>query len=333
MKTTTTILYIITALLVLIGTSQPSKEEELLTEHETLLIPVFTVMFVFLLYLLVKFINHDILNTIILVLFISTGYFTIISNIFYLCEFVEYEFEEHIYQKELSDSEFSELKISTENVDRGLKKFSKVKLRLFFLVKKWFRYMRFIMENMTFYKFLVYSSAFMLVISYAITRNQILEEIISISFCFHTLRELVLDSILTGYTHLLILFMYDVIRVFYGEQMDKFIEDIDVPLKLACPKYFHAFDMIGMGDVFIPSLFIVIVRRYGIKKRMESIYWYTLCGYFCAIGFSIYNVWTKDNPQPVLLFICPILGGIPVIYVTIRGRFKDFIHYKRKKFI
>lgn len=268
--------YTLTAFLVFVGTLQRSKNEEELREGNILLLPVFTVVGMIVIYFLIEYVRNDLVNALLLVFFVITGYWTLVSNSFFFIELTYYEYQEIMYDNELSDSEFSEILVDGKQNHRVKKKKSGC-IRFFkscyYAVKK-------AIVNITFLDFCVYFLAALIVATYALTKDEFISEIVSISICFQTIREVKIYSVFNGYTVLIVYFMYDIVKIYFSDQIEILNSSIDVPIKLVLPISLHAFEMVGFGDLFIPAFFIAICKKYGEQKNCIS-FWYVTYASFC----------------------------------------------------
>lgn len=329
MENSTIVFYIISVILIFISTLQRSKDEELMDEKDTLLLPLITFFGFFFIYFLLLFVNVALINFIILASFSFFGYLTLVSNAYYLYEFAEYEIETQIYNEEISSSEFTEIIIHKHQTQEKQIVKKKNNGILHFITKK-LKYYKKLIICMTAIDFVIYSLSFLLVLGFILTRNLILAEIITISFCFHGVREIKLDSLINGYTHLFILIFYDIISLIFYTQISEIMKNIEVPIKLTFPKRFAGYEMFGMGDIFIPALYIAVVKRFGEKNDLKPIYALTLFGLCLSVAIVFYVYRDSQTKNPGMIYICVIIGIVPAIYAVLNNKFKEYIFFKRK---
>lgn len=331
MEKETIIVYIIGIALIIVTTMQRSKNEELMDEKDTLLLPLFTFFGFLAIYISLFFIEAKLMNLVIMICFSFFGYLTLISNAFYLCEFTEYEIETKIYDVDVSSSEFSEIMIEKKHNTTEIKKIEKKKGGINRYLLKKYKYLKKIIVHMTVMDFFIYLYAFIIVLIFLLTHNHMIAELITMSFCFQTVREVKLDSVINGYTHLFILIFYDCVWLIFYKEISYVIRDINVPIKLILPKQFAGFEMFGLGDIFIPALFISVVKRYGEKRNCKQIYLVSLIGLCAGIITNIILFKNYEGTNtPGMLIICPVLGIFPALYAAYKNRFSEFIWFKRK---
>lgn len=319
------VIYVISAALVFIATMQRSKHEETINEHNILYLPLFTILAMIMLHLSIIYVPTKILNSCFMTIFIITGFYALVTNTFFFIELTEYEVEEIIYHEEVSDSEFSFILIDGKHH----KKHNRKKMGVQIYLKTWYKALKKAIMNMKPIDMCVYLFASLVSFSYLYTKDNNIAQIISISICFTSIREVKIFSVINGYTILAIYFCYNMIWVSFEDTLKTYTSGIDVPIKLVLPMTLHGYDIVGFGDVLIPAFFIAICKKYGEARNCIS-FWYVSYASFCvSILIAMQINWVVAEEKLMLIIICPIVGVITLLHAAILGRTKDFIMYKR----
>ncbi|KAM0676480.1 hypothetical protein GVAV_000447 [Gurleya vavrai] len=279
----------------------------------------------FFLYIAILYVNKNVLNFLFKYFFVAVGYYSIVSNIFYLYEFTEYEIEKEILHENVSSSEFSELLIDENIHQRRKKKFG---------LKRWLRKCKKAIlntiYNLTLRDAAIYLIAFCIVMFYIVSENWLLTDIISGSICFSSIREIKLDSVMTGFIHLSILFIYDIIILNNKQHIDKLLEGIKVPIQIVFPQNLKGFDLISTGDIFMPGLFIAVVKRYCDKNNTRGIFVLTYLGFCIGVFLVIIISYIFELHIQTMLIVCPVLVMFSLFSAMYYDHFNSFIRFRRK---
>ena len=78
-----------------------------------------------------------------------------------------------------------------------------------------------------------------------------------------------------GLILLSLLFFYDIFWVFFTEVMVSVAKNLDGPIKLKFPKILNPlenkdFNMIGLGDIVIPGVYITLMLRFDIVQYIYT---------------------------------------------------------------
>ena len=125
-----------------------------------------------------------------------------------------------------------------------------------------------------------------------------------------------------GFILLSLLFFYDIFWVFGTPVMVTVAKSLDGPIKLMFPKDIDQkdFNMIGLGDIIIPGIYVALMLRYDIIKyykthpsAREVPFSIRNCKYF-IITINGYSAWynkhfgimfSSKHAQPALLYLIP----------------------------
>ena len=163
-----------------------------------------------------------------------------------------------------------------------------------------------------------------IVISYFITRNWILNDLICFCLSFTILSFIIFKSFILCFISLFLYFIYDTFWVFYSEKIfnDNIMEvaatSIQIPNKIELPNFFsnnpiNNCMLLGLGDIILPGVIIKYCRRFDlIKNKIDStfrgwsFYKYNLFLYFISVAIAMIMMFGFDHSQPVLFYISPI---------------------------
>jgi len=118
-------------------------------------------------------------------------------------------------------------------------------------------------------------SAIVISVSWVITKNWMLSNVLAIFLALTFLKTLLLNTLLPGMTLLGLLFFYDIFWVFISPAFTKgqsvmvvVATGLDIPIKLVMPHLTANFptsgcSLLGLGDILIPGIFIIFMARYG----------------------------------------------------------------------
>ena len=106
-------------------------------------------------------------------------------------------------------------------------------------------------------------------------------------------------------------------------------QTLDFPIKLQLPSVLALAGIrcftIGLGDVILPAIVMIYLKRYAFLKG-DVWYYYTSLGfYFAALTVSGLCVCLFNYPQPAILFIWGVFSHLVVMYVLFIGWMKGGI--------
>ncbi|WWC88039.1 uncharacterized protein L201_002942 [Kwoniella dendrophila CBS 6074] len=177
-------------------------------------------------------------------------------------------------------------------------------------------------------------------------RPYILSNILALSLSTATLGLLKLDSFLTAFLLLGVLLVYDIFWVFATPVMVTVARSIDAPIKILSPKSSPfalngkplEFTMLGLGDIVIPGLVIALCLRFDLanyvkshpnqeittKSKFSKPYFITgLLSYIIGLTITILVMHTFKAAQPALLYLSPTCSLGPILLASIRGELKE----------
>ncbi|KAJ3225007.1 Minor histocompatibility antigen H13 [Chytriomyces hyalinus] len=179
---------------------------------------------------------------------------------------------------------------------------------------------------------------------YAYSKHWILSNAFGEAFSIASIQLLSLDSFATGMLLLAGLFLYDIFWVFGTEVMVTVAKGLDVPIKVTFPKNVTAimeqgiftskpdvpFTMLGLGDIVIPGIFVALCLAFDhynhLKKRGNkhsqsrsfSTPYFSTCFIMYILGLvtTIVVMHTFQTAQPALLYLSPacIFSALGVAY-------------------
>jgi len=162
-----------------------------------------------------------------------------------------------------------------------------------------------------------YCLSISLIISWLITRNWVLNNLIGIFYVACFLRIIKVNSMIVSSVMLGLLFVYDIFWVFYSDRffgsnvMLSVATQFDLPIKLLMP---HINELpssqcmlIGLGDLVVPGLVIAYAYRVSLALNTKWYYIMGITGYFIAILICEIMLIIYEQAQPALLYISPAM--------------------------
>ncbi|WVW80286.1 hypothetical protein I302_102264 [Kwoniella bestiolae CBS 10118] len=174
-------------------------------------------------------------------------------------------------------------------------------------------------------------------------RPYILSNVLALSLSTATLALLKLDSFLAAFVLLGVLLIYDIFWVFATPVMVTVAKNIDAPIKILSPKtsplgHPKEFAMLGLGDIVIPGLVIALCLRFDLHRYARShpdlevttrsrfskpYFWTGMVSYVLGLGTTMVVMHTFRAAQPALLYLSPACTLGPVLLAVARGELKD----------
>jgi len=173
--------------------------------------------------------------------------------------------------------------------------------------------------------------------------------LIGISLSIQAISFLNPGSYYTAAVLLTLLFFYDIFWVFGTDVMVTVAKDLKAPIKLIFPRpaVLEKPNMLGLGDIVLPGIYIALLLRYDVQRTFKNInfkniqskalanlpplriwtFWVSLICYFSALTACLVCMWYFNAAQPALLYICPALIFPVMLFAFIRGDFKTLWEY------
>ena len=154
------------------------------------------------------------------------------------------------------------------------------------------------------------------------------------------------------------LFLYDIFWVFGTDVMVSVATKFDAPIKLLFPRALATEDsgpvlqMLGLGDIVMPGLFIAILLRYdfyrasGMDKKKISTKdqvklretlsfdkpFFNSCifAYIAGLILTVFVMYTFKHAQPALLYLVPACLGSALVMSLMRGEFVSLFAFSEE---
>jgi len=173
--------------------------------------------------------------------------------------------------------------------------------------------------------------------------------LIGISLSIQAISFLNPGSYYTATVLLSLLFFYDIFWVFGTDVMVTVAKNLKAPIKLIFPRpaAVEKPNMLGLGDIVLPGIYIALLLRYDVQKTYNKInfknitnktlnnlpelniktFYVTLICYFASLGACLVFMWVYNAAQPALLYIVPGIILPILCYSYIRGDFDALWSY------
>lgn len=189
-------------------------------------------------------------------------------------------------------------------------------------------------------------------LSYYFYKTWTLNNILGIAFSIFGIENIMLGQFKVGFILLGLLFFYDIFWVFGTPVMVEVAKNLDGPIKLMFPKELKSdsyelkdFNMIGLGDIVIPGIYVALMIRYDLVKyfrenpRAKQLsLGYRNCKYFVhtIIGYAlgiistllVMNIWR--HAQPALLYLVPGCLLTSILTAFARGDFNNLWNFNEE---
>lgn len=192
---------------------------------------------------------------------------------------------------------------------------------------------------------------------YLITKHYMLNNILGIFFCIFGIESFLIGSTHVGFILLGALFFYDIYFVFFTPLMVTVAKNLDGPIKLMFPKMLDwqtqkDFNMIGLGDIVIPGVFVALMIRYDYYREYQKIikdsktvkdsignvnvsfkvltfttFLWTFFGYFIGILSTLVVMNVFKHAQPALLYLVPGCLIFSSLSALVCMNFKEFFAF------
>eukprot|EP00340_Litonotus_pictus_P012375 CAMPEP_0170535776 /NCGR_PEP_ID=MMETSP0209-20121228/101787_1 /TAXON_ID=665100 ORGANISM="Litonotus pictus, Strain P1" /NCGR_SAMPLE_ID=MMETSP0209 /ASSEMBLY_ACC=CAM_ASM_000301 /LENGTH=321 /DNA_ID=CAMNT_0010837075 /DNA_START=201 /DNA_END=1166 /DNA_ORIENTATION=- len=198
--------------------------------------------------------------------------------------------------------------------------------------------------------------------AYFITKHYYLNNVYGIFFSLIGIESVMMGGTNVGFILLVLLFFYDIYWVFFTPVMVTVAKNLEGPIKLMFPKKFDwegpkDFNMIGLGDIVIPGVYVALMLRFDYLKTLERMrknkedvptdskgnhilpfsmgtfgtFLWTFMGYFMGILTTLVIMNVFQHAQPALLYLVPgvLLGS--AFSALIQGVFFKFWGFEESK--
>lgn len=105
-------------------------------------------------------------------------------------------------------------------------------------------------------------------------KNWVANNVFGISFSIIGIEQVILPNFKIGFILLWLLFFYDIFWVYCTDVMISVAKNLDVPIKLIFPTQIEDAtkkNMLGLGDIVIPGIFLSLCLKYDIDKYLAYI--------------------------------------------------------------
>lgn len=186
---------------------------------------------------------------------------------------------------------------------------------------------------------------------YFLKKYWFMNNLIGTSFSIIGIQSLMLGEFKIGLILLVLLFFYDIIMVFYTPFMVGVAKNLDGPIKLMFPKVVNYseksdFNMIGLGDIVIPGIYVAFMLRFdmikyfrknktfkGITMNFKDFPYFiiTFFGYVLGIFVTLFIMVVFNHAQPALLYLVPGVLITSISRILINGDFKEIWDINEEK--
>lgn len=191
-------------------------------------------------------------------------------------------------------------------------------------------------------------------IAYYLTKHYMLNNVLGIFFSLIGIESFLIGSSTIGFILLGALFFYDIYFVFFTPLMVTVAKSLEGPIKLMFPKIFDwseqkDFNMIGLGDIVIPGIYVALMLRYDYIRCINNkkvlhvdakgnnvvsftfenfrTFLLTFVGYFVGILSTLVIMNVFQAAQPALLYLVPGVLIFSAASAFFGGYFNDFSTY------
>eukprot|EP01032_Pedospumella_encystans_P009238 gene9238-10894_t len=181
------------------------------------------------------------------------------------------------------------------------------------------------------------------------TKHYMMNNIFGICFCIQSIERISIGSYKTGAILLVGLFFYDIFWVFGTDVMVTVAKSFDGPIKLLFPSVLPTltekgkFNLLGLGDIVIPGLFIALLVRFDAVRsqipRLRNIENATFAAPYFLINIICYALglvatvavmYFFNAAQPALLYLVPACLGGSLAVAAARGELALMFAYEEE---
>lgn len=190
-------------------------------------------------------------------------------------------------------------------------------------------------------------------LSYFFYKNWTWNNILGITFSIFGIENIMLGQFKVGFILLGLLFFYDIFWVFGTPVMVEVAKNLDGPIKLMFPKEIpvqgdKGFNMIGLGDIVIPGIYVALMLRYDLMKYMKAnpqspetpfsvknckYFLSTMAGYSLGIVATLFIMFYFQAAQPALLYLVPGCLLSSILCAILNKDFKQLWDFSEETFL
>ena len=178
---------------------------------------------------------------------------------------------------------------------------------------------------------------------YQLEQHWFFNNIIGISLSIQAIGFLNPGSYYTATVLLALLFFYDIFWVFGTDVMVTVAKNLKAPIKLIFPRpaVIDKPNMLGLGDIVLPGLYIALILRYDVMRTFNKInfnnvtlktvgnlpslnmntFYVVLVCYMLSLCGCLVVMWVFKAAQPALLYIVPGVILPIMLFTKVRGDF------------
>lgn len=186
---------------------------------------------------------------------------------------------------------------------------------------------------------------------YFFKKNWMMNNLFGCAFSIFGIENMMLGQYKIGLILLVLLFFYDVFFVFYTPIMVSVAKNLDGPIKLMFPKIVNYaeqkdFNLIGLGDIVIPGIYVALMLRFDIVKFIRKngrdqkmklnftnfkYFIVTLIGYTIGIFTTLSIMIVFNHAQPALLYLVPGCLITSTFTAIVSGDFKELWSFNEEE--
>jgi len=187
-------------------------------------------------------------------------------------------------------------------------------------------------------------------LGYFFFKNWTFNNLLGISFSVFGIENIMLGQYKVGFILLSLLFFYDIFWVFGTPVMVTVAKNLDGPIKLMFPKMLDwkepkDFNMIGLGDIVIPGIYVALMLRYDIMRYLRAnpsqkevpftlsnckYFLWTIFGYTAGILTTLFIMVVFQAAQPALLYLVPGCLGSSLLCAYFSGELSHLWNYSEE---
>lgn len=177
---------------------------------------------------------------------------------------------------------------------------------------------------------------------YFSSKHWILNNLLGIAFAIYGVEKISLGSFKIGAIMLGGLFFYDIFWVYGTDVMLTVAKSIDAPIKLLFPKAQaditeggFPYSLLGLGDIIVPGIFLALAYRFDVymekkkeRKRKPAYFIAGLVSYVIGLLATVIVMKVFNAGQPALLYLVPSV--LLFVYGTsfLKGELPDLLAYE-----
>jgi len=177
---------------------------------------------------------------------------------------------------------------------------------------------------------------------YFSSKHWVLNNLLGLAFAVYGVEKISLGSFKIGAIMLGGLFFYDIFWVYGTDVMLTVAKSIDAPIKLLFPKPLSElteggfpFSLLGLGDIIVPGIFLSLAYRFDVfmerklEKRRRPVYFLAgLVSYVLGLVATLVVMKVFNAGQPALLYLVPSTLGFVYGTAVLKGEMKELLAYE-----